>query len=532
MSKDEKYDVSRRSFLKTVGTAVVGLAVGAGIGYGVYPTINPSGAEKTVTVTTGEGPEGIFSIPVEGKEPHERLMNAMKYVVDRDGLKRQKFTLMHPGGGSACYVAVRDEFQSKTGLEFEHAEVPLNEIFDKAMLEAVSKTGDYDAFSLQPMMLGDVAESGLVTALDDYIRWFDPHFRGLPDGYVYPLDHIMAEYKGKVYLSPQDGDVHSLYVRSDLMNDPSNQESFEQQYGHPLKPADTIEEYWEHGEFFNNPDEDFFGLIEFRSAERCYIVWFVYYTSMKFPNMLPFDENMDPLINSNEGIKATEEFVKSLEYMPNEIPSWDYQVGYTMYSGGQAFTSIHFPSMSNINNDPERSKIIGKWDAEAVPGHKVSGPDGKEILLRRSVQGAGWGILASNYSKKKDFSALYTLWFTSSEISARAVSFPGSWMDPTRYNHVGPNADQRVMEARGPILLNFEKNASICAPVVSGIRGGFEYNTTLSRNLHATMLGTMSAEECMERTAEEWNDITDRIGREKQTEAWKEFMSAYPTTII
>ena len=33
MPKDEKYDASRRSFLKTVGIAVVGLAVGAGIGY-------------------------------------------------------------------------------------------------------------------------------------------------------------------------------------------------------------------------------------------------------------------------------------------------------------------------------------------------------------------------------------------------------------------------------------------------------------------------------------------------------------------
>ena len=531
MSKDEKYDVSRRSFLKTVGTAVVGLAVGAGIGYGVYPTINPSGVEKTVTVTTGEGPGGITSIPVEGKEPHERLMNAMMHVVERDGLKGKDFTVMHPGGGSACYASVKDKFDG-TGLNFVDAEVPLNEIFDKTMLEAVSKTGDYDAFSLQPMMLGDVVESGVVIPLDDYIKWFDNRFHGLPDGYVYPLDYIMAEYKGKKYLAPQDGDVHALYLRTDLLNDSANQDSFEQQYGYPLKPAETIQEYQNHGEFFNNPDEDFYGLGEFRSLERCYIVWFTYYSSMKYPNMLPFDENMDSLINSNEGIKATEEFVESLKYMAAEVPSWDWQVGYQMYSNGQVYASINFPSMSNINNDPERSKIIGKWAADIVPGHKVKGPDGKEILLRRSVQGAGWGILVSNYSKMKDFSALWALWFTSPEISSIAVSFPGSWMDPTRYNHVGPNADERVMKARGPILEKFEQNASICVPVVSGIRGCFEYNTTLSRNLHITMLGEMDPVECMERTTEEWNEITERIGKEKQVEAWKEFMNAYPTTIL
>jgi multiple sugar transport system substrate-binding protein len=532
MSKDEKIDFSRRSFLKTVGTAVVGLAVGAGVGYGVYPTINPSGAERTVTVTTGEGPGGITSIPVEGKEPHERLMNAMKFVAERDGLKGKDFTLMHPGGGSACYAAVKEEFESETGLSFVNAEVPLNEIFDKAMLEAVSKTGDYDAFSLQPMMLGDIAESGLVIPLDDYIKWFDSRFHGLPDGYIYPLDYIMAEYKGKKYLTPQDGDVQALYVRTDLLNDPANQDNFETQYGYPLKPANTIQEYWNHGEFFNNPDEDFYGIVEFRSAERCYMVWFIYYTSMKYPNMLPFDENMEPLIDSDEGIQATEEFVESLKYMPSETPSWDWQVGYQMYSGGQIFTSMNFPSLSNMNNNPEISKIIGKWSAEVIPGHKVKGPDDKEIILRRSVQGAGWGILVSDYSKMKDFAALWALWFTSPEKSSIAVSYPASWMDPTRYNHVGPNADERVMKARGPILQNFEQNASMCAPVVSGIRGCFEYNTTLSRNLHATMSGTMDPTECMERTAEEWNDITERIGREKQVEAWKDFMKTYPTTII
>jgi ABC-type glycerol-3-phosphate transport system substrate-binding protein len=133
----------------------------------------------------------------------------------------------------------------------------------------------------------------------------------------------------------------------------------------------------------------------------------------------------------------------------------------------------------------------------------------------------------------KDFAALYCMWLTSPEKSAVAVSAKGSWMDPCRYNHAGESADPRVLEARGVIIPPFLKNASIAVPVVgSGIRGGNEYATTLSRNVHAAMQGTMDATESMERTAEEWDEITDRIGREKQIDAWRAYMKFYPTAIV
>jgi len=533
MQKDEKYDLSRRSFLKTVGTAVVGLAVGAGIGYGVYPTINPSGAEKTVTVTTGDGPGGITSIPVEGKEPHERLMNAMKFVAERDGLKGKNLVVMHPGGGSASYDAVKDEFESETGVIFEHSEVPLNEIFDKAMLEAVSKSGDYDLFSIQPMMIADMAESGLITPLDDYVKWFDNRFHGMPDGYVYPLDHIMAEYKGKIYAAVQDGDIFVNYINTDMFNDTNEQEGFEQQYGYPLMAPKTWEEYIQMGEFFNRPDEDRYGIVELRSAERGYIKWFGYYSCRKYPSMLPFDENMDALLNTDEGIKATELFLEALKYMPTETPAWDFQPVNYAFASGNVFLNYNFPSAANMYNDPQASNIVGRYTVDVVPGAYIEGPGGKEILLRRTVQGAGWSIPVSNYSKMKDFAALYAMWLTSPEKAVIASSAKASWMDPCRYNQLGPNADPREQAARGARTLEVTlTSAQITVPVICGVRGGFEYNTTLSRNLHAAQLGTMDAAECMERTAEEWDEITDRIGREEQVAAWIDYMKYYPTAIL
>jgi len=534
MPKKEKNEVSRRSFLKSIGTAVVGLAVGAGIGYGTYPTINPSAAEKTVTITTGDGaPVGVYSIPVEGKETHERLMNAMKYVAERDGLKGKELVVMHPGGGSVAYDSNKEEFERETGVKLTHAEAPIGEIFEKVMLEAVSKTGEYDVFSQMPHTFGDLAESGLIAPLDDYVKWFDNRFYGMPDGYIYPLDHIMSEYQGKIYGIVQDGDVWTNYINTQMLNDSSEQEGFETQYGYPLKIADTFEEYLDLGEYFTRPDEGRFGIVELRNPTRAYLVWHVYYSSKRYPTMLPFDEDMNPLINGNEGIKATEEFIDATKYMPQDVLNWEFAVVYATMGEGIIFESIEFPSMSNLLNDPERSKIVGNWTAAAVPGSKVTGPAGKEIILKRTVQGPGWSLNVSNYSKMKDFAALYCMWLTSPEKSAVAVSAKGSWMDPCRYNHAGESADPRVLEARGVIIPPFLKNASIAVPVVgSGIRGGNEYATTLSRNVHAAMQGTMDATESMERTAEEWDEITDRIGREKQIDAWRAYMKFYPTAIV
>jgi len=75
------------------------------------------------------------------------------------------------------------------------------------------------------------------------------------------------------------------------------------------------------------------------------------------------------------------------------------------------------------------------------------------------------------------------------------------------------DAYPRILNARGAIIPPYLKNASIAVPVVGGgIRGGNEYATTLSRNIHAAMQGTMDATESMERTSKEWDEITDRIG--------------------
>ena len=53
------------------------------------------------------------------------------------------------------------------------------------------------------------------------------------------------------------------------------------------------------------------------------------------------------------------------------------------------------------------------------------------------------------------------------------------------------------------------------------IQGAPEYWDIMDKNLSAAMSGTMSAQEALDATAAAWEQITDRLGREQQLEAYQ-----------
>ncbi|WP_455277355.1 twin-arginine translocation signal domain-containing protein, partial [[Eubacterium] cellulosolvens] len=234
MSESKK--ISRRSFMRTAAASVVGLAVGAGIGYSVS-RMEGVGPTQTVTVTTGAGAgEFPFNIPVEGDTPAERAINAANKLLEQNPeWKGSELIIAHPGGYGPGYDAMKDEWEQRTGTTLVHADIPVNELFDKVMVEAVSRTGGYDLFCIQPMMVSDLAAAGVLYQLDDASKWFDNREHGKPDGYIYPLEYIMPMYGGKLWGYVHDGDVFTTYYNKSWMDESGEKEGFEAQYGRPLE---------------------------------------------------------------------------------------------------------------------------------------------------------------------------------------------------------------------------------------------------------------------------------------------------------
>lgn len=535
MSEQSK-KVSRRGFMKTAATGIAGLAVGAGIGYSVASSMAPGGAPGggQVTTVTVPGPGAMdfpFNLPREGSTVAERAVNAAKFLFEKHpDWKGTELVLACVGGYEAGFNAMKGGWENATGTKVTIVTTPLPEFFEKMMVEAVSKTGGVDLINAQTMYLSDLAEAGLLYALDDAAMWINIREHGRPDGYIYPLDFTIPYYNGKLYGFLQDGDVQMLYYRKDYFEDPTEQENFESQYGYPLEPPKTMFEYRDMCEFFTRPP-DLYGHCEPRELTRNSFTYYLYVTAKKWPNWYYFDDNMNPQLTVKEAIEAAELYVGNTENSPPNQPELAGLTAYQSFADGKTIFTFGAPSTARVLQDPKATSR-DKWNTYPIPGYRITGPDGKEILNRRSVNLASWSLCVSNYSKKRDLAACLAAYFADPDVLVDAMVAGGTWHDPCRYNAVGPNAPARLKDVRGPVLNAFLTNAEILAPMLAGVRGSTEYNVTLSKNLHAAMVGSMDPETALKTTEDQWNEVTERLGKEKQIEAWKVIKKYYPTITI
>jgi multiple sugar transport system substrate-binding protein len=532
MTEVAKGKVSRRGFVKTAATGIVGLAVGAGLGYSAAASMAPTGGPAgTVTVTGPSAMSFPYNLPRKGNTVAERAISAAKFLLDQHPeWKGTELVLACVGGYEPGFNAMKGRWEQETGTKVAVTTIPLPSFFDKMMVEAVSRTGSIDLINAQTMYLSDLAEAELLYPLDDSAMWIDVRERGRPDGYIYPLDRTIPYYKGKLYGFLQDGDVQLLYYRKDYLSDPKEKEAFEKQYGYPLAPPKTMFEYRDICHFFTRPP-DLFGSVEFRELTRNSFTYYLYVTAKKWPNWYYFDDNMKPQLTAKEAIEAAELYVENVKNMAPNQPELTGLSAVQSFGEGKAIFGISSPSAARIFEDP-KAVSRGKWDTYPIPGYNIDGPGGTKILNRRSVNLASWSLCVSNYSKKRDLAVCLATFFADPDMLVEAMIAPGTWHDPCRYNAVGPNAPARLKDVRGPVLTAFEENATIMAPMLSGIRGATEYNVTLSKNLHAAMTGSVDTAKALETTEQQWEEATERLGREKQIEAWREIKKFYPTVTI
>jgi len=237
---------------------------------------------------------------------------------------------------------------------------------------------------------------------------------------------------------------------------------------------------------------------------------------------------MKPQLTTKEGIEAGQIYVEMMKYGPPDLPALLGIAPATYFAEGRAFHSINFPSFARIIQDPKAASR-DKWDTAAVPGWWVDGPGGKKVLNRRSVLLANWCLAVSNHSKKRDLACCLAAYFADPWVLEEAIIQPATWHDMSRYNHVGLGAPERIRDVRGPLLSYFEENCTYLTPMVSQMRGATEYNVTLSKNLHAAFLGTVDVVKALETTEKQWEEVTERLGREKQLKGWKELKKLYST---
>ena len=249
--------------------------------------------------------EGVRALKSSGKAP-KRIVLGLS-----DGSIGQ-LTQPFPAGAPS----VKDLWEQETGIELDIVGVPTGQEFTKAMQDISTKGGSFDIYAVEWNRLGDLAESGGILNLNDYVQAHRPEWDDPDRGYVGGEQGVslLNSYRGSVYGVCLDGDFQTWNHRTDLFGDPDEKAAFADKHGYELAPPKTWKQHDEIAAFFHRPDKNLFGCTDLRNQGWGYTNWYQRYVSTGAPNRHLFAEDGSFLIDSDQGVMATEEYVASLSH--------------------------------------------------------------------------------------------------------------------------------------------------------------------------------------------------------------------------
>lgn len=490
LQKFEKGGMDRRSFLKKMTalgvTAMVANAV----------SLSPLGATKAFAA-------------IQGSE--ERAWELAKAAAAK--AEKKTLTLLIPTGSIGNMTPYVDKWKNELGIDLEFIEEPDEVVHTKGMQEAVAKTGRYDVMMPTAMSYPDWIDSGVIYDLTDWTEEHQPDIFNEEWGVVFPASHHAQLYNGRVAGLLNDGDQITLLCRKDYLENPDKVKAFEDEYGYPLAVPNTWKEYYNLAKFMHDPDNGFYGSLEYRSP---YYVKWMFMQRLVSKGKLYFDQDVNPTFNSDEGVAALEDMLAMNEYLHPDAFSFTWSSNYNAFGRGEGFMNIVWPSGFKYSKAPSTGPATtGKIAATVMPADTL--PNGE--LLYAGLFCWGYGYAVSKYSANPELAYAYAQWMTSPTISADAIPYLGGYSDPYRINHMlAPT--QRLIDTYSPEYLQTLYDNMVNTVPDFCLPGGFEYQDALDKQVHACMTGAKKPKEALDDAAKSFERITRRIGRDKVKESW------------
>ena len=442
---------------------------------------------------------------------HEYAAQQARTVVgDRDII----LTIMYPEGSVANLNPVMSAFTEQTGVRFRLTEVPVDEINEELLLEAELRRGNFDIAVPATFGLPDLAESGIIRNLDSLASVHEP--AGFGDDLLYRIGDY---YKGSLYGYQTDGDSYLMFYLKDWLEDESERKGFADRYGRELQLPDTWEELDQLMAWFHRPSEGRFGGALFRNELYAAWEWWVRFHAKGY---FPFDAELSPQIHNSAGVEALEQLVAATRFQAPGARSHGLFENFEAFGRGNTFCNLGWGGTQKYLNGPD-SQVRDRLAFGPTPGGIVDGR-----LLRTPYFNWGWNYVVSSLSVHPELAYLFTLFATSPETSTLSVREPGGFFDPFRANHY---ADPEIVKSYSrPFLKAHEASMRNSIPDLY-LKGQVEYFDELRVNVLAAIRGHVSPRAALKRTADEWDRITDRMGRKSQEVQWRFLASSYPESV-
>jgi multiple sugar transport system substrate-binding protein len=446
----------------------------------------------------------------------------------------------------------RAEFESATGAKLTIVADPIENAFSKLLEDAVNGTNALDGSVIGMWWLGELVEGGFVLSYDDYYSDTSDKFPKFNAEDEFVGMQALRMYDGKRYVIPYDCDGQVLYYRRDVLTDPNWMDQYKTATGNDLKAPETWDEMLAISQFFNGKDFNGDGTPGNGISMHLKVggQGMFHYMSLSAPFVIGPDnansywfspDDMSPLITSAGHVKAMQTYLDLAATGPEAQLGWALGEAWDHFLKGHAVFTFSWGDVLPLavqNNEPTNGKI----GTAQLPGtmsyvNPATGADTATDTINYvgNTTGGSWAPVIMKASKAPE-AAYYFFAMLATEPKERFYAARGSdGVDPGKgyqmppeaveggtgdlkqYTDAGFTADDAIQYCKA-FYDNFNNPQQL--PYLR-IPGAAEYWSALDIRLSEAVSGGQKPEDALAATAQDFNDITDRLGKDLQLESYK-----------
>jgi multiple sugar transport system substrate-binding protein len=448
---------------------------------------------------------------------------------------------------SLALVEVKQEFEAATGAQLDIVRLPGVEHYPTLISDMTNHAGRYDASIAAAWWVGDLVAGGHLLSYDKF--YDDPRFPKWNVDDVLPGPRTLLSYGGKKYMVAYDHDGQVLYYRRDLLGDPRHQAAFRQKYGYSLAVPQTWTQLRDMVKYFNGqdlngdgkPDHGIVlalqpgsqGMFNYTTLSASFVI------GPANPRLYWFDpRTMEPLIRSPGHVRALEVFVDLVKSGPREMLTWDHGRGWDPFLAGRAAFALTWGDLGALAQQPG-SQVRGKTGAAPAPGtHEYYDVARRqwntttEVNQVGNTSGASWAGVISKYSKAPEATYFLLALLATKEKSQVYAARGWDAIDPGRRSHMLPPGGTGNLEPYqranwdpadiSDYLGAFERTFSNKQQLpYLRMPGAYSYWLALDLRLVQALRGQLSPAAALDAAAVDFEEITIRLGRERQRESYR-----------
>lgn len=440
---------------------------------------------------------------------------------------------------SSGVTMFQQAWEEKTGAKIEVIEIPFGDLYQRLFASFSTGSDEFDIAIYASNWIPEFAKEGYILSLEEYYPQKDNWDEVLPK-----TQRIMY-FLGNRYSVPMDGDVIFGYYRKDALENPEYVAQFKEKYGYDLAAPITWAQYRDIAEFFTGWDwsgdgKNDYGVLEAQGPKDVGSFIFTsraaaYAANPNVPGSLFFNpETMEPSINNPGWVKALNDWIEIKKFGPPEMATYGGGDVRGNFVAGNYALAIDWADIGVGAQDPTASIVKGKLGYFVLPGStevwNINTNSWDTFETPSAAPYLGWGGWHASISTSSKVAAAawdFLNYIDSSDNSFLAVTTPGTARNPYRTNHFdNPTAWETApiaYEDPAPYLkAQLDSMTNPNAQFDLRIPKAGRYFEVLDNWVQQALAGQMTAEEALNKAAEEWKQITTDAGLDQQKQFYRD----------